>query len=263
MSTMRTILCFLAVFASAVGASRSVASTDPVEEPLKVLILTGSNNHDWQATTEALQRMFASRQDFAVDVELNPERLTADILAEYDVLLSNWNAFGRKNQAAPWPQSFKDAYADFVRQGGGHVAVHAGSSAHYDWPDYQAIGLANWSIVNPKTWHGPVHAFETRIVDTEHVVVAGMSGFQTHDELWQRPYVHPDAHVLVEAYSKKTDSWVPSVFTGQFGEGRCFTILLGHSAATMQKGSFEQILLRGTAWAGHHSLQDSGGASSI
>lgn len=147
-----------------------LASTDgnsftDLRPETKVLILTGANNHDWQSTTEVLTQIFETSDQFSVDVELNPERLTAEMLAEYDVLLSNWNTFGKGNQATPWPESFKDAY------------------------------------------------------------------------------------VLVEAYSSITGEWEPSVFTGQFGEGRCFTILLGHDAAAIRSQSFQQLLLRGTARA--------------
>jgi hypothetical protein len=34
-----------------------------------------------------------------------------------------------------------------------------------------------------------------------------------------------------------------------FGKGRCFALLLGHDARTMQNAGFQALLVRGTEWA--------------
>lgn len=210
----------------------------------KVLIVTGANNHNWKASTPVIEKNLEATGRFEVDVELNPETLTAAKLAQYDVLLSNWNAFG-KNKPAPWPEAMKQAYVDFVRNGGGHVVVHAGSSSHYDWDDYHAICLATW---RGRTGHGEQHEFPYRATDTVHPITEGLELSKATDELWFRPMVHPNATVLAEAYSKTTGNWEPSVVAGSFGESRCFTILLGHGDWHMTQEPFKGLLNAGTEW---------------
>jgi type 1 glutamine amidotransferase len=220
-------------------------SPTPPAGPAKVVILTGANNHDWKSTTPVLERILEDSGKFTVDVVTEPELLTMGKLAAYDVLLSNWNGFGRK-KPAPWSEVLRTAYAGFVRGGGGHVVVHAGASSFYDWDAYQAIGIANWG---KGTGHKSVHEFEVRITAGNHSITRGMEKFKTTDELWYRPFVHPDSTVLAEAFSRTTGNWEPTALVSTFGKGRCFTLLLGHDAKTMEEEGFQALLLRGTAWA--------------
>lgn len=237
------ILLALATFMS-VGLVRAEPPVAQAGKP-KVVILTGANNHDWKTTTPVLKEILKASGRFTVDVVTEPEKLTKERLAGYEILLSNWNVFGKK-KPAPWSEALKTAYADFVRGGGGHVVVHAGSSAFYDWPDYQAIGLATWK---DGTGHGKPHEFEVRIADDTHPVTREMKNFKTTDELWYRPFVQKDAHVLAESFSSTTGNWEPTAMVGRFGKGRCFTLLLGHDTKTMQSDGFQSLLVRGTAWS--------------
>jgi type 1 glutamine amidotransferase len=77
----------------------------------------------------------------------------------------------------------------------------------------------------------------------------------TRDELWNKPGVTPEAAVLASAYSdsanepKGTDQWEPVAVTAPYGRGRCFAIVLGHDAKTMECKHFRQLLTRGVRWA--------------
>lgn len=211
----------------------------------KVVILTGSNNHAWQKTTPALKAVLEQSGTFDVDIETDPEKLTPAFLSSYDVLLSNWNGFG-KNKPAPWSDELKKAYVDFVRNGGGHVVVHAGSSSFDDWDDYHAICCATWK---DGTGHVKPHEFEVRISDANHPITEGLENFKATDELWFKPFVHPDADVIAESFSKTTGNWEPTALTGQFGKGRCFTLLLGHNEAFIKQSGFKTLLIAGVEWA--------------
>jgi type 1 glutamine amidotransferase len=240
----QTTLTALAALVS-LGQVRAEDSPAPAAKT-KVVLLTGANNHDWATTTPELERILEDSGNFEVDVVTDPEQLTEKTLAGYDVLLSNWNGFGKK-KPAPWAEALKGAYAEFVRGGGGHVVVHAGSCSFYDWADYQAMGIATWK---GGTGHKAVHEFEVRITDGTHPITRALEKFKTTDELWFRPFVQPDARVLAESFSKTTGNWEPTALVSDFGKGRCFTLLLGHDAKTMRSPGFRSLLLRGTAWAG-------------
>ncbi len=246
-------------------AEKAVAVGDPIAAslaanpaaPVRVLLLSGQNNHPWQATTPTLQGILEATGKFKVTVTESPHQLTPADFAAADVIVSNWNAWtGKKGkpELTGWPESVRDAYVAFVRGGGGHVVVHAGSSSFYDWPEYHQICLATWDLGT--TGHGPPHEFAVRIDDSGHPVTAGVAGFKIHDELWHRPNVAEGAKTLASSFSSSdhrgTGEWEPCVLVGQFGEGRCFTILLGHTAGKdgqyMDNPGFQQLFARGVEW---------------
>ncbi len=230
----------------AVALVASVLSVAAHAAPVRVVILTGANNHAWEKTTPVLKALLADKGGFAVEVVTSPELLTPAKLQGVDVLLSNWNAYG-KNKPAPWSDALKQTYIDFVRNGGGHVVVHAGASSFYDWEEYHAIGLASWK--GGQTGHKARHEFAMRVADPDHPAVAGVGDdLKTTDELWFRPGVHPDAKVVAEVFSKTTGNWEPSALVGQYGKGRCYCLLLGHGVANMKQPAFETLLLRGVEW---------------
>jgi hypothetical protein len=151
-----------------------------------------------------------------------------------------------------WPDATKAAYVEFVRHGGGHVVVHAGSSSFYDWPEYQQLCLATWKL--GQTNHGRQHTFEVRVDDAEHPVTRGVEHFKTHDELWRSAGIDDGARVIASAHSGTknkdgTDRWEPIAMVGGFGEGRSFTLLLGHDVTGMNNEGFQTLLRHGVAWA--------------
>lgn len=223
----------------------TMSFASPETDKIQVLILSGQNNHDWKTTTPVFKQILEKTGSFSVDVVTDPEKLTTERLANYDVLLSNWNGFGSK-KPLPWSDALKSAYVEFVRKGGGHVVMHAGSSSFYDWDDYQAICGATWK---DGTGHKDIHEFEVRISDDSHPITRGLKNFKTTDELWFRPHVQPGATVIAESFSKTTGKWEPTALVSQFGKGRCFTLLLGHDAKTMQSDGFKSLLIKGTEWA--------------
>jgi type 1 glutamine amidotransferase len=225
-----------------------------------VLILSGQNNHVWQSTTPKLKEILEGDGGFRVDIVESPNLLTARSLEPYDVILSNWNSFGRGPEGEAWPEATKRAYLDFVRRGKGHAVVHAGSASFPDWKEYGALTLATWE--NGRTSHGPRHEFPVRIDDASHPITAGMKPFRIQDELWNRPGVSDGATVLATSYSaldkEGTGRWEPAVLVGRFGEGRSFTLLLGHDAEAMDNAGFRALLRRGVEWAATGRVAEAG-----
>lgn len=226
------------------------------DAPLRVLLLSGQNNHDWATTTPKLESILEATGRFTVEVTERPDQLTSEKLAPFDVILGNWNSWGSGPDTAPlkdWPAATREAYLDFLRRGKGQVIVHAGASSFYDWPEYQQAGLAAWGM--GETQHGPPHEFPVRMDTWEHPVVTGLRSFHTKDELWINPAVQPGAQVLASGYASAgqpqgSGKWEPVALAGRLGEGRCFTLLLGHDATFMENAGFRALLTRGTEWAG-------------
>lgn len=248
------------------------------EEPtIKVLIVDGQNNHDWNATTPVLADALASTQRFEVDVATSPSQ-GADMsdfrpdFSRYDVIVSNYNGDA-------WSEETRKAFANFVRRGGGFVCVHAADNAFPEWKAYNdMIGLGGWGgrseksgpyvFVNddgqtvrdtspgPGGSHGPQREFEIIVRDADHPITKGMPRVWMHakDELYDR-LRGPAAnlHVLATAHSSADqngrDAHEPMVMTIEYGDGRVFHTTLGHAPYSMKCVGFMTLLQRGTEWA--------------
>ena len=248
---LRFAIC--ALLLSAVLATRGIAA----ERPLRVLIFSGQNNHNWQLTTPELQRILTQSGRFTADITEHPDTCTAETFARYDVLLSNWNTYAKDATVKEWPPEMREAFLNFVRNGGGFVVVHAGGASFPDWADYQKIIGGTWG---KNTGHGPRHEFEVKFTDANHPIVRGLAPFQTSDELWHRMDVQPDLTVIATAFSALdqhgTGKDEPMAMVTQFGKGRGFTTALGHDVKAMQSPGFQALLLRGVEWAATGNVLD-------
>jgi putative membrane-bound dehydrogenase-like protein len=154
-------------------------------ERIRVLIVDGQNNHDWQSTTDSLHATLKATNRFAVEVETAPQTKTikgirspkADateyLKDSYQTFRSiqksadeknklanenawkNWNPFKGPHHAVvlnyngrEWTQETKESAVQFVREGGGLVLVHAANNAFRNWDAYnEMIGLG-WRAAN-------------------------------------------------------------------------------------------------------------------
>lgn len=227
------------------------AATTVMAEPLKVLLLSGLNNHNWRETTPCLKKTLEESGRFKVTTTDHPESLTPGDLDTYDVIVSDWNSWKKKAIEEQWSPALRKAYLDFVRNGKGHVVVHAGSCSFYKWPEYQQLCGFAWKL--GQTGHGPRHSFRVKPTAVDHPITRGLEAFETTDELWNRPGVHPGVTVLTESFSAKekrgTGNWEPSALVNVFGKGRNFALVLGHDAKAMSNPGFRTLLTRGTEWA--------------
>ena len=246
--TTRTITSAALVACGLLLALGSPAAAQP--QPLKVLLLSGRNNHDWKTTTPALQKILDDSRLFACTVTNEPQKMTAELLGGYGAVVSNWNNWPKVNDR-DWGKQAEEAFLDFVRQGKGVVMVHAASSAMYSWPEFQDLVGTWWKL--GQTGHGPVHKFTVKIVDKSHPITAGLEDFETTDELWHRMGTAGKLNVLAEAMSDKSKGGSgqvePILHVRELGKGRCVNLLLGHDARCMGSEGFKTLLLRSTQWA--------------
>jgi type 1 glutamine amidotransferase/HEAT repeat protein len=246
---MRSTSRLLAAGAAFVALMAAGAFAATEAAPLRVLILSGRNNHDWRATTPALKKIYEAGGRFSVDVTEDPSRLDAAMLAKYDAVVSNWSGFPDMDQRQ-WGPNAEKAFADFIRGGKGFAAFHAASACLRTWPEFCRLIGAVWGR---DTGHGAYHAFKVTIADREHPVTRGMKDFVITDELWHRMQGHPDRRVLCTAFSAKETGGSgqdePVVLCTALDKGRGFNLVLGHDARTMQNVAWQTLMLRGTEWA--------------
>jgi len=241
---LRAALAAILLAASVAAAGAAEATT------IRVLLLSGRNNHDWKTTTPALVKILEASGRFTVTVENDPPSLGAGDFAKYGVIVSNWTPWPNIKQRV-WDAETEKAFLEFVRGGKGMVVFHAASTAMQTWPEYQQIVCATWGM--GQTGHGRRHEFKVKITDKAHPVTSGLADFDIFDELWHRVPVQSGAKALCTAFSAKanggTDQDEAVAFHTRFGKGRGFNLVLGHDVRAMSCPGWQALMLRGTEWA--------------
>jgi type 1 glutamine amidotransferase len=237
MRSLRLLLILLLAGVSA-GCNRPTGTGGP---PLRLLLLSGSGNHEWQATTAFLKDMYERSGLFEVRVVLHPDSLDYHLLSRCDVLVNNRNIWPEK--ACDWSEKAFSGLMRFVEAGGGFVTIHAAGAYCYDRPEFQRLSLATWG---DSTWHGEIGPHRVLIHHPDHPVTAGMAPFWTVDELWVDAGITEDAEVLCVA---NPDAPTPVVLAAMQGKGRLFCNLLGHDVRAMRNSGWQALTVRGTEWA--------------
>ncbi|MCX6262428.1 MAG: PmoA family protein [Bacteroidia bacterium] len=222
-------------------------------KPIRLLIISGKGNHEWQKTTPYLKQVFEESGFFSPDVTERPDTLKAKDLKKYNAIVSNWNAFPESSRQ--WGGEAEKAIIDFVRNGGGFVLFHAASATHYDWAEYQEMVGSTWG---KNTHHVSIEPFEVKISSTTHPVTEGLSNFWITDELWVDMDQKPGNQILSSAFAPKdnkgSDKDEPVVICRNFGNGRCFYNVLGHDVAAMKNPGWKTLMVRGTEWAANGTV---------
>lgn len=217
------------------------------EQKLHLLILSGSNNHDWEKTTKVLENIFLSERIFDYCVTLKPDTLDKTDLEEFDVILSNWNSWPENE--IRWPEQAENALSEFIKNGGGFVTFHSSTSAFYEWPEFEKITTAAWI---EGTSHGKNSPTKVNIESQDHPVTQGMNDFFIFDELWIDAEDNPEFEVLGTATNNKLKNEAkptqPAIMVSHYGKGRIFHTILGHDARAMRNSGFQALLKRGIEW---------------
>ena len=217
-------------------------------DKIKVLILSGRNNHDWKTTTPKLKSIYEKSGLFEVQVTENPETLKPDELKNYDVIVSNWNSFPETD--VRWPAELEKALLNFVEEGGGFVTFHASTTCFYAWPEFKNISTGAWV---EGTGHGQQSATEVLILKGKHPIIKGMQDFTIVDELWINAERNSSFEVLgtatnIELREKGIENQ-PAIMVKEYGKGHVFHTILGHEVKNMKNRNFQILMLRGTEWA--------------
>ena len=280
----------LAALAATRAASSLALSGQPAK--LRVLIVDGINNHDWKTATRGITEILTNTGLFTVDVSTTPPRDATPsawdawrpAFSRYDVVVNNFNG-GDSAKGIQWPAEVEASMEAYVRGGGGLVVYHAANNAFSPWQAYnEMIGLG-WRPVsfgpgiviadddsviiipqgsgNPPN-HPKMFDFQIHVRNTHHPITAGMP------PVWMHPFEqlthgqHGPAEgltILTYAHSPVTNQNEPMDWVRDYGRGRVYTTMLGHTWAgdpcpNLDCVGFQTLLARGVQWAatGHVSI---------
>jgi len=218
-------------------------------DKIKVLILSGANNHDWKTTTPVVRDILSTDSRFEINVSETPWTMTSSDIDGYHLVFSNWNTWAEEKRE--WSPAMKAAFMGWVKAGGGFFVLHAGASMFYDWEEFQCLSGGGWE---KETFHPHRQEFTVNLKDKEHPVTKGIEDFSIMDEPWQRVgNRNQERHVLLSVTlpQEKGGSGNPETlcWTTDVAKGRCFNLVLGHDTTALNNPSCKRLILRGSEWA--------------
>jgi len=248
---------------------------------IKVLIVDGYSNHDWQRTTRLTRGILESTGLFDIQLSTVPPANAPGFnswsppFMDFDVVIQTCNDLG--GQGPLWPAPARETFDRFVREGGGLFVLHAGNNAFASWDAYnQMIGLGwrkkeyGWALriapdesidrippgVGAATSHG---ARTDRVVHRlgDHPIYAGLP------RTWKTPmlevYNYPrgpadNLTVLSWAEDPKTKERWPVEWVVKYGSGRVYSSTFGHvwrdeaDPVDFRCAGFQTIMVRTLQW---------------
>lgn len=213
---------------------------------LRALVLSGANNHDWRATTPEIVQQLEATGLFDVDVTENPAMLSAAEIAQYNVLVSNYNG-------PEWNDVTRRAVLEYLNEGGGIVVIHAADNPFPGWREFESLIGVAW---REGAGHGTYHRFMVTIDEPTHPVLEGIPHFlHAPDELYHNLTwaEGSEATTIASAFSRPEEAGTgksePMLLVNRWGAGRMLHTAMGHDPTSLQGFYHTLILQRGTEWA--------------
>ena len=248
----------------ATGPAAAQAADKPV-----VLVWGGSYGFRHPSITAgelALTQLGLESGKFDTIVTENPATLTAEVLANVDVLA--WISTTGK---PPFTQQQRDDIIRFAYCGGGTMAFHAAADSNYGWADYAELIGAQFDSHPKGAGSGAARMI---VEDNAHPITqgwAGKSDFLLDDEYYRwrgttglpgvsLPRSLPDTHVLLSLDETTVGGTIqqgplayehhqPIAWTKSFrGGGRVYYNNMGHSESTWSDPQFRTSLVNGVGW---------------
>ncbi len=227
----------------------------PAAEPLRIFIRSGEKTHgpgchDYPAFLKDWTNLLNERGATATGGNEFPAK---EQLAATDVLILHAEEAGNIEGAD------RANLEEYLKQGGGVVAIHGGTvSRDPDW--FKTIIGGSWNFDRTKYLEGHMSLYFT---DRENPITRGVSNFDIVDEIYYDMDMLPEANILAAAYTPKPKQGEaapgkpvniydiqPQIWTYETGNRRAFACIPGHVYGNFSHLSLQSILLRGIAWAG-------------
>jgi type 1 glutamine amidotransferase len=249
----RFLLTIVFLIMVTLSARSYAAPVTHQEKSIRVLILSGSNNHEWKKTTPLLNRIFDEANLFITQVTNKPDSLKYIDLKKFDLVVSNANTWPDNNTRlnSRWETDF----LRYVVEGGGALFFHAGASSFYGWDDYRKIGIGRWG---KETFHNAPIVAGLYGLDQKHPITKGLIGFQIMDEIWEKTELYDGAKAIgsLKAINAKDGHPIdePAIWVNQTGKGRSFFTILGHDERALLNSGMRTLLVRAAQWCAHKEV---------
>jgi type 1 glutamine amidotransferase len=262
--------------------SQFIAMGSDDSASVKVLIIDGFSNHDWQTTTARIREILQRDGGFECVVSTSPDSTAkaeawdewTPPIAQTDVVLLNCNDLGKP---VHWPDRVRSALESFVEKGGGLYVFHSANNAFADWPAYNRMIGIGWRNKNfgaaleidddgtvriipagegDGTGHGArVDALVRRL--GEHPIHRGLPREWRAADVEVYTYARgPAENIEVLSYSRDNafKKGFPIEWVVSYGKGRVYSSSLGHlwkgdtNPPAFRCAGFQTLLVRTLRW---------------
>ena len=228
---------------------------------MKLLVITGGR-HPYEESTPILDG-FLKAAGHEVTVTGDPAVLAnGREMGGFDALV-----FNTRRENLPdfgdlaLSQEQQAGMKEYISSGKGFVCLHISGCLPEQWAGYHDITGGGW--ITGKSFHPPYGKFTVNVSKPGHPGVSGVEDFATNDELYMGLGIADGNDVFITGTCEDgTYPWGPERqpkempggtfplgWTRKFGDGKVFTLLLGHDGLSFETPEFQQIVLNGVAWA--------------
>ena len=207
---------------------------------MRVLVLCDDYWHPARVPREGLGAMPGG--EFAFDFIDDAGQWTREGMAGYPVvILTKSNNVSAANQA-PWmTEAVEAAFVEYVRAGGGLLAIHSGTAG------YEATPLLRGLLGGVFAQH-PEQCLVTVQPRAGHPLTAGSAAFTGKDEHYHMTMDDAQAEVFLETVSEHGTQ--PGGWTRAEGAGRVCVLTPGHNLAIWTEPGFQALVGNALRWCG-------------
>jgi len=253
------------------------------DSPIRVLIVDGFSNHDWQQTTSLIRGILDSTGQFDVSVSTAPATTNDPAwstwrpkFSAYDVVIQTCNDI---NHGPMWPEAVKKDFSAYVINGGGVYIFHSAENAFVGWKEYERMVGLCWrkasygtairvnedgtlTRIPPDVGGGTSHGTRGDVLVTRFAddpIHAGLPHSWLSPDMEVYYYARgPAEEVTVLAYARDSKPgqgmlW-PVEWTVAYGQGRVYVSTYGHvwkgdvQPPSMRCAAVQTIIPRAVQW---------------
>jgi type 1 glutamine amidotransferase len=170
--------------------------------------------------------------------------LTPERIAQYRLIMCLKGDAITEANANPWfeegvTEVMPKDFEDYIRAGGGFLAIHAGTLGKKDTPYGNLVGC---------TFNGHPPRCQVNVKITgKHPIVDGVGDFSIRDEHYDVTIEASDAEELFRTYSETGGEQVAG-WVRYMGKGRLAALTPGHNLDVFYNESYKKIIINAMRW---------------
>lgn len=181
-------------------------------------------------------------QGFAFDWIEDARDWSAERMAAYPlVILTKSNHISSADQSGWMTDDVQLAFADYVRNGNGLLAIHSGTAGYEEMPVLRSL------LGGVFTRH-PEQCAVTMEPQTGHPLTTGISPFTLKDEHYFMMMHDSRADIFMTTHSEHGEQ--PAGWTRTEGSGRVSVLTPGHNLEVWLHPFYQALLLNALRWCG-------------
>lgn len=229
----------------------AAATAQPPGGGGSILVFSGTTGfrHDSIPDGIAAVRALAAKRGLAVVASEDPAVFSAGSLNRFKAIVLLSCTTDPKKPESEWlVGDRRDALQQFVRGGGGVLAIHAAADSHYNWPWYTRMIGGHFARHPAGTPKGRII-----VVAPGDAAVAGLArNVERTDEWYYFEDYDPVSKVLVTldpaSIGEKDTNPNPVAWTRSINDGRIFYTAMGHTKESYSDPWFLAHLSAGFDW---------------